>query len=91
MAAHPETAELNVSDQEILLAAELYAGRLAQSGKSADDIDDDTLLRALEARRDVRVSGNPVMDNQGMVIGLAKSEGDAQKMAQRENEARDLS
>lgn len=90
-AEHPEGVELNVSEQEILVAAKLLAGRLVQSGKSAEDIDDDMALRALEARCDVRGSEKmPVLDNQGMVIGTAGSPDEAKKMARLENEARDL-
>lgn len=91
IAEHPEIAELGLSEEETQLAAELIAGRFARSGKSAEDIDDDMALRALEARRDVRgIKKNPVWDNQGVVIGTASSQDEAKQMVQRENEARDL-
>lgn len=92
VAEHPESAELDVTKEEVRLAAELMAGRLARAGKNIEDVDEDMLRRALEARRDVRGSEKmPVLDNQGMVIGTASSQEEAKKMAQRENEARDLS
>jgi hypothetical protein len=89
---HPgESAELGISPEEERLAAGLISKRLANSGKSAEDVDDDMVLRALEARRDVRGSEKiPVWDSQGVVIGTVSSPEEAKKMAQLENEERDL-
>lgn len=92
IAGRPESAELDISEAEMRLASELMTGRLARSGKSAEDVDDEMLSRAIEARRSVRGSEKiPVWDSQGVVIGTASSQDEAKKMAQRENEARDLS
>lgn len=91
IAGHQEVAELGTSEEETRLAAKLLAGRLVSSGKSAEDVDDDTMRRALEARRDVRGSEKiPVWDSRGVVIGTAGSPNEAKEMARRENEARDL-
>lgn len=90
-AEYPEGVELNVSEQEILVAAKLLAGRLVQSGKSAEEIDDDMALRALEARRSVRGSEKIlVSDSQGIVIGAGGSSNEARKIARQESEARDF-
>jgi hypothetical protein len=88
---HPEIVEIGISGAETRLASELMAGRLIRSGKSAEDVDDEMLLRAIEARRSVRGSEKfPVWDSQGGVIGTARSEDEAKEMARRENAARDL-
>lgn len=80
------------SPEEIHTAAILMATRLINSGKSAEDMDDDMMQRALEARRSVRGSEKiPVWDSQGVVVGTASSPSEAKEMARRENEARDLS
>lgn len=92
IAEDAESAGLNYSETEMRLATKFLAARLVSSGKSAEDVDGDMIRRALEARRDVRGSERiPVLDSQGMVIGTAGSPEEAKKMAQRENEARDLS
>jgi hypothetical protein len=88
---HPEIAKIGLSEAETRLASELMTGRLILSGKNAEDVDDEMLLRAIEARRSVRGSGkNPVWDSQGVVIGTAGSQNEAKEMVRRENEARDL-
>jgi len=80
------------SPEEIHIAAILMATRLINSGKSAEDMDDDMMQRAFEARRTVRGSEKiPVWDSQGVVVGTASSPNEAKEMARRENEARDLS
>jgi hypothetical protein len=88
---HSEYA--SVSADEVRTATMLIADRFAISGKSMEDIDDDVVQRALEARLTVRGTGEkiPVLDSQGMVIGTASSPIEAKEMARRENEARDLS
>lgn len=91
IAEHQDIAEMDFSEKETRRAAELMTGRLASSGKSVEDLDEDMMRRALEARRDVRGSEKmPVFDNQGVVLGTVSSQEKAKKLVQRENEARDL-
>lgn len=88
--AYSEHADSSL--EEIHTAAILMATRLINSGKSAEDMDDDMMRRAFEARRSVRGSEKIlVSDSQGVVIGAGGSSNEARKIARQESEARDLS
>lgn len=93
IAEHQDIMEMGFSEEEARVASKLLANRLISSGKNVEGLDEDMIRRALEARRNVRGSGErmPVLDNTGMVIGTASSQEEAKEMARRENEARDLS
>lgn len=89
--AHPEYKEKDFSQKEILDAAQFANARVVALGERIEDMGEDLVQRALDARFDVRGTAGktPVLDDQGLVIGMAGSMEEAKKIFREDSETRD--